>query len=167
MTCPFGRRERPPGLAALLFDQPDENICADTNEPTDRRGGGPLERSSLKGLWGAWTGEGDREGSPDSSPLSLKVEAQEIAGDSAHTRADVPKGHVRLRLDWRAYAMATYSIAVVKGDGIGPEVCSVAVEVIQHALDASTRLEWCEYPAGSGIRPRPPRTPPAASRSIP
>lgn len=46
--------------------------------------------------------------------------------------------------------MATYTIAVVKGDGIGPEVCSAAIEVIEHALDGSSHLEFCEYPAGAG-----------------
>lgn len=45
--------------------------------------------------------------------------------------------------------MATYSIAVVKGDGIGPEVCAAAIEVIQSALDGTSRLEFREYPAGA------------------
>ncbi len=46
--------------------------------------------------------------------------------------------------------MTTYSIAVVKGDGIGPEVCSAAIEVIQSALDSTSRFEFSEYPAGAG-----------------
>ncbi len=45
--------------------------------------------------------------------------------------------------------MATYSIAVVKGDGIGPEVCAAAMEVIERALDSASRLEFREYPAGA------------------
>ncbi|HSB69867.1 MAG TPA: isocitrate/isopropylmalate dehydrogenase family protein [Candidatus Methylomirabilis sp.] len=45
--------------------------------------------------------------------------------------------------------MTTYSIAVVKGDGIGPEVCSAAIEVIRCALGSASRLEFCEYPAGA------------------
>jgi len=45
--------------------------------------------------------------------------------------------------------MASHSIAVVMGDGIGPEVCTAAVEVIQSALSAGSRLEFQEYPAGA------------------
>ena len=45
--------------------------------------------------------------------------------------------------------MATYSIAVVKGDGIGPEVCAAAMDVIEGALDSASRLEFREYPAGA------------------
>ena len=45
--------------------------------------------------------------------------------------------------------MASYSIAVIHGDGIGPEVCSAAIEVIKCALDTGIRLEFCEYPAGA------------------
>ncbi len=45
--------------------------------------------------------------------------------------------------------MATHSIAVVKGDGIGPEVCTAAIEAIQCALDGASRLEFREYPAGA------------------
>lgn len=45
--------------------------------------------------------------------------------------------------------MASYSIAVVKGDGIGPEVCSAAIEVIECAFGRARRLEFLEYPAGA------------------
>ena len=45
--------------------------------------------------------------------------------------------------------MVTHTIAVVMGDGIGPEVCAAAIEVIQAALGAGSRLEFCEYPAGA------------------
>lgn len=42
----------------------------------------------------------------------------------------------------------TYRIAVVYGDGIGPEVCQAAVEVLRAGL-ASDILEFIEYPAGA------------------
>ena len=45
--------------------------------------------------------------------------------------------------------MANYSIAVVKGDGIGPEVCSAAIEVLESALEGAIRLEFREFPAGA------------------
>jgi 3-isopropylmalate dehydrogenase len=43
----------------------------------------------------------------------------------------------------------TYKIAVVHGDGIGPEVCQAAVDVLR-ASGASNALEFKEYPAGAG-----------------
>ncbi len=45
--------------------------------------------------------------------------------------------------------MTTYSIAVVKGDGIGPEVCSAAIEVLQAAVRSTSRFAFCEYPGGA------------------
>ena len=45
--------------------------------------------------------------------------------------------------------MKTYQIAVIKGDGIGPEVCEAAVEVIRRALPDPGRLHFTEYPAGA------------------
>jgi 3-isopropylmalate dehydrogenase len=42
----------------------------------------------------------------------------------------------------------TYKIAVVHGDGIGPEVCQAAVEVLKSSV-ASNVLEFIEYPAGA------------------
>jgi 3-isopropylmalate dehydrogenase len=42
----------------------------------------------------------------------------------------------------------TYKIAVVHGDGIGPEVCQAAVDVLR-ASGASNALEFNEYPAGA------------------
>jgi 3-isopropylmalate dehydrogenase len=43
----------------------------------------------------------------------------------------------------------TYRIAVVHGDGIGPEVCSATVEVVKAALGTSNPLRFDEYPAGA------------------
>jgi len=45
--------------------------------------------------------------------------------------------------------MKTYQIAVIKGDGIGPEVCEATVEVIRRALPDPHRLHLTEYPAGA------------------
>lgn len=42
----------------------------------------------------------------------------------------------------------TYRIAVVHGDGIGPEVGRAAVAVLQAGVQAGT-LEFVEYPAGA------------------
>ncbi|MFM2281874.1 MAG: hypothetical protein RLZZ444_4105 [Pseudomonadota bacterium] len=42
-----------------------------------------------------------------------------------------------------------YEIAVVHGDGIGPEVCSAAVEVVKAALGNGSPLNFREYPAGA------------------
>ena len=42
----------------------------------------------------------------------------------------------------------TYEIAVVHGDGIGPEVCAAAIEVLDAALGAGV-LRFAEYPAGA------------------
>ncbi len=43
----------------------------------------------------------------------------------------------------------TYRIAVVHGDGIGPEVCGAALEVLGAAFGADPALEFVEYPAGA------------------
>jgi 3-isopropylmalate dehydrogenase len=45
--------------------------------------------------------------------------------------------------------MQTYEIAVIHGDGIGPEVCQSAIDVIQAAIGNSKVLEFTEYPAGA------------------
>lgn len=42
-----------------------------------------------------------------------------------------------------------YEIAVVHGDGIGPEVCAAAVEVVRAALGNHSPLNFREYPAGA------------------
>ncbi|MCG7505085.1 isocitrate/isopropylmalate dehydrogenase family protein [Mesorhizobium retamae] len=42
-----------------------------------------------------------------------------------------------------------YEIAVVHGDGIGPEVCGAAVEVVRAALGSDGPLRFTEYPAGA------------------
>jgi 3-isopropylmalate dehydrogenase len=42
-----------------------------------------------------------------------------------------------------------YRIAVVHGDGIGPEVSKAALEVLEAALGAERALEFLEYPAGA------------------
>jgi 3-isopropylmalate dehydrogenase len=43
----------------------------------------------------------------------------------------------------------TYRIAVVHGDGIGPEVCKSALDVLDAAFGAERPLEFVEYPAGA------------------
>jgi 3-isopropylmalate dehydrogenase len=45
--------------------------------------------------------------------------------------------------------MQTYEIAVIHGDGIGPEVCQSAIDVIQAAIGNSKILAFTEYPAGA------------------
>ena len=45
--------------------------------------------------------------------------------------------------------MNTYEIAVVLGDGIGPEVCRSAIEVLETALGSKEILTLVEYPAGA------------------
>ncbi len=43
----------------------------------------------------------------------------------------------------------SYEIAVVHGDGIGPEVCQSAIDVIEAALGNTKVLDFIEYPAGA------------------
>ena len=43
-----------------------------------------------------------------------------------------------------------YRIAVVHGDGIEPEVCQPAVDVITAALGDRQALDFTEYPGGAG-----------------
>jgi 3-isopropylmalate dehydrogenase len=45
--------------------------------------------------------------------------------------------------------MKTYDVAVVHGDGIGPEVCQAAIDVVRAALGNSQVLEFIEYSAGA------------------
>jgi 3-isopropylmalate dehydrogenase len=42
-----------------------------------------------------------------------------------------------------------YDIAVVMGDGIGPEVCSAAIEVLNAVPELAARLAFREHPAGA------------------
>ncbi|MSQ57493.1 MAG: isocitrate/isopropylmalate dehydrogenase family protein [Limnohabitans sp.] len=42
-----------------------------------------------------------------------------------------------------------YTIAVIKGDGIGPEVCTAAITVLQAVPGLASKLDFCEYPAGA------------------
>lgn len=44
-----------------------------------------------------------------------------------------------------------YDIAVVHGDGIGPEVCGATVEVLRAALGPSSPLVFSEHPAGADL----------------
>ncbi|MCF3934566.1 isocitrate/isopropylmalate dehydrogenase family protein [Acuticoccus sp. M5D2P5] len=44
-----------------------------------------------------------------------------------------------------------YEIAVVEGDGIGPEVCQAGLKVIQTALGDSGKLNFKEYRAGAEL----------------
>ena len=46
--------------------------------------------------------------------------------------------------------MKTYEIAVVHGDGIGPEVCQSAIDVLTAAMGQTSPLRFKEYPAGAG-----------------
>ncbi len=43
-----------------------------------------------------------------------------------------------------------FDIAVVHGDGIGPEVCSAAIEVLRAVPGLAPRLDFREHPAGAG-----------------
>ena len=45
--------------------------------------------------------------------------------------------------------MTTYNIAVVHGDGIGPEVCSSAVEVLRALPIVGSVLRFIEFPGGA------------------
>ena len=42
-----------------------------------------------------------------------------------------------------------YDIAVVHGDGIGPEVCAAAVEVVSAAFGSDNPLRFADHPAGA------------------
>lgn len=44
----------------------------------------------------------------------------------------------------------SYEIAVVQGDGIGPEVCRAGLEVLSAVLPDAGKLRIVEYPAGAG-----------------
>lgn len=43
----------------------------------------------------------------------------------------------------------TYRIAVVHGDGIGPEVCQAAIDILKAAFGSDIPLEFHEYPGGA------------------
>lgn len=45
--------------------------------------------------------------------------------------------------------MKSYEIAVIHGDGIGPEVCRAATAVVEAALGNYRVLNFIEYPAGA------------------
>jgi 3-isopropylmalate dehydrogenase len=45
--------------------------------------------------------------------------------------------------------MKTYEIAVIHGDGIGPEVCRATIDVVEAALGNYRALNFIEYPAGA------------------
>jgi 3-isopropylmalate dehydrogenase len=47
--------------------------------------------------------------------------------------------------------MKTYEIAVVHGDGIGPEVCQAALDVVHAALGNNQVLRFVEYEAGAEL----------------
>ncbi|MBQ9562386.1 MAG: hypothetical protein IJU99_02935 [Lachnospiraceae bacterium] len=55
--------------------------------------------------------------------------------------------------------MTTYKIAVVPGDGIGPEVMTEAVKVLNHvaALDGSFGFDFTWYPWGCEYYLKPAR----------
>ncbi|MDA0345796.1 MAG: isocitrate/isopropylmalate dehydrogenase family protein [Verrucomicrobia bacterium] len=45
--------------------------------------------------------------------------------------------------------MKSYHIAVVPGDGIGPEVCQATIQVIRDALPAGCQMVFKDHPAGA------------------
>lgn len=45
----------------------------------------------------------------------------------------------------------SYEIAVVAGDGIGPEICGGSVDIIKAALGSSELLRFTEHPAGAEL----------------
>ena len=45
--------------------------------------------------------------------------------------------------------MSRYEIAVVDGDGIGPEVCSATIKVIEAAVGGLATFGWNHVPAGA------------------
>src|SRR5919106_555296 len=44
----------------------------------------------------------------------------------------------------------SYEIAVIHGDGVGPEVCAAGLRVLKAALVDERKLAFIEYPAGAG-----------------
>ncbi len=42
--------------------------------------------------------------------------------------------------------MKSYQIAVIKADGIGPEVCETTLEAIRRVLSDPRRLHFAKYP---------------------
>lgn len=50
-----------------------------------------------------------------------------------------------------APATTTYQIAVVPGDGIGPEVCEAAVQVLKAAGAAELGMRFADHPAGAEL----------------
>src|SRR5690554_7161341 len=44
---------------------------------------------------------------------------------------------------------SSYEIAVIHGDGIGPEVCRAGLDVLTAALPDPAKLRFAEYPAGA------------------
>ncbi len=51
-------------------------------------------------------------------------------------------------------AKSSYDIAVIEGDGIGPEVCSAAVDVLRAAFGKRPRLSFNHFEAGAGCYQR-------------
>ncbi len=45
--------------------------------------------------------------------------------------------------------MTSFNIAVVDGDGIGPEVCAATIEVLDKAIPSGVVLNWQHLPAGA------------------
>jgi isocitrate/isopropylmalate dehydrogenase len=45
--------------------------------------------------------------------------------------------------------MKKYRVAVVRGDGIGPEVCDATLTVVRAALPSPEQFEFVDYPAGA------------------
>jgi 3-isopropylmalate dehydrogenase len=47
-----------------------------------------------------------------------------------------------------------HEIAVVHGDGVGPEVCAAAIDVVKAALGNRSSLNFRRYPAGGTAFPQ-------------
>jgi len=54
------------------------------------------------------------------------------------------------RADTDEESFKSYDIAVVPGDGIGPEVSSAAVHVLKHAIGSTVAVRFNSYAAGAG-----------------
>src|SRR5262245_5831081 len=82
------------------------------------------------------------------SPLAMRWPFKSPAPDCNSTTFSSTRGS---GMESTSAAAGTFRIAVLPGDGIGPEVIAEALRILQAATaDArSLRLEFQEYPAGA------------------